>query len=86
MVIIKDMEMPRNCGLCKLQARLDDDYWHCMAGGFYIKPSEMDLRDGLCPLFEMPEMYRNKIDAFNKDEEHTGCTSDACPIEGVDQD
>ena len=57
-IYIKGMEMPRNCGECPF-LHPGTAYGKvfpcvCWAKGFPIKPSERDLRDGLCPLVKVP--------------------------------
>lgn len=66
-ILIKGMEMPKNCGECSF---LQESVWRgkmfpcvCVAGGFVVKPSETDLKDGLCPLVELPEKHGRLIDA-----------------------
>ena len=66
-IIVKGMEMPKNCGECSF---LQESVWRgkmfpcvCVAGGFVVKPSETDLKDGLCPLVELPEKHGRLIDA-----------------------
>lgn len=53
MVTIKDMEMPHTCGECRfLRPKSPYPCW-CYAGDFAVKPCEIDLRDGICPLKEV---------------------------------
>jgi len=63
-ILIKDMEMPKNCGECSFlyEGAFDGKIYPCVchAKGFLVKPSETDMRDGLCPLVEIK---RPKYDA-----------------------
>ena len=62
-VLIKGVKMPKTCGECVfLVERLIYPCW-CCAGDFAIKPSETDLRDGICPLVEVPTPHGRLIDA-----------------------
>lgn len=45
-----DMEMPKNCSECAMCMIIYRTCSWCMAGRFQVKYSELDLRDGLCPL------------------------------------
>lgn len=63
---MKGMEMPKTCGDCNF---LHESMWKgkiypcvCSAGGFVVKPSETDLRDGLCPLTEVKTPHGRLID------------------------
>lgn len=58
-IVIKGMEMPKNCGECKFCRMTYTQYGEifsadCTIKDFPIKWSELDLRDGLCPLIELP--------------------------------
>jgi len=46
------MEMPKTCGECRFLRPKSPYPCYCYANGMPIKPSETDLRDGLCPLKE----------------------------------
>lgn len=66
-IIVKGMEMPKTCGECSF---LQESVWKgelypcvCVAGGFVVKPSETDMKDGLCPLVALPEKHGRLIDA-----------------------
>jgi hypothetical protein len=56
-VLIRDMEIPKNCGECSFlyEGVFDGKIYPCVchAKGFPVKPSETDMRDGLCPLVEI---------------------------------
>ena len=65
-IIVKGMEMPKTCGECSF---LQESGWKgqmypcvCVAGGFVVKPSETDMKDGLCPLVKLPEKHGDLID------------------------
>ena len=45
-----DMEMPKNCGECPACMIVYKMCAYCMLGRFQVKYSELDLRDGICPL------------------------------------
>lgn len=72
-IIVRGMEMPKTCGECSF---LQESVWKgkmypcvCVAGGFVVKPSETDMKDGLCPLVALPEEHGDLIDrnALKKD-------------------
>ena len=58
-VYIKGMEMPGSCGECGFlnPGNYKGKEYPCVCdvGDFLVKPSETDLRDGLCPLVEVPD-------------------------------
>ena len=54
-VMIKTMEMPKTCGECLFRRPKQPYPCYCYAMQFPIKPSETDLRDGMCPLENAPE-------------------------------
>lgn len=58
-VYIKGMEMPGSCGECRFlnPGNYKGKEYPCVCdvGDFLVKPSETDLRDGLCPLVEVPD-------------------------------
>lgn len=58
-VYIKGMEMPGSCGECRFlnPGNYKGKEYPCVCdvGDFLVKPSETDLRDGLCPLVELPD-------------------------------
>lgn len=53
MVILEMKEMPKCCGKCGLCMVVKDLCAYCMATGLQVKYSELDLRDGMCPLREV---------------------------------
>ena len=57
-VIVKGMEMPKNCGECRLMV----DFW-CYAKTTNGQPGPifMDHRPDWCPLVPMPEQYIGSI-------------------------
>lgn len=55
--------MPRVCGDCRFCREEGRFPCYCVAGRFPIKPSETDLRDGICPLVEIPTPHGRLIDA-----------------------
>lgn len=65
-VYIKGMEMPGSCGECRFlnPGNYKGKEYPCVCdvGDFLVKPSETDLRDGLCPLVEVPD-HGDLIDA-----------------------
>lgn len=64
-VLIKGMEMPYGCFVCPF---MQPGFYKgvrlpcvCLANGnMPIKPSETDLRDGMCPLEEVKEGGKNE--------------------------
>ncbi|MBR2555438.1 MAG: hypothetical protein IKE94_11290 [Aeriscardovia sp.] len=58
-VLVPNVGMPESCAKCPLM--YEDEIFGkvypcvCHARGFIIKPSEIDMRDGLCPLVEVPD-------------------------------
>lgn len=61
--LVKGMEMPHSCGDCVLCRPKGPYPCYCYIKQFPIKPSETDLRDGLCPLVEVPTPHGRLIDA-----------------------
>ena len=62
-----DMPMPRYCGECPLCMIVHDTCAYCKAGGFQVKYSELDLKDGLCPLIEIkPTALEGGIKEYGK--------------------
>ena len=57
-VLIKDMEMPKACGLCPF-----DDYGYCTRAKRYSGGSATHGRASFCPLAELPEKHGRLIDA-----------------------
>lgn len=58
-ILIKGMEMPKNCGFCPFCRKTVTEWGSiysadCIIRKMPIKFSELDLRDGLCPLIELP--------------------------------
>lgn len=49
-MVVIDMDMPKNCGECPMCMVVKDVCSWCMAGRFPVKYTELDLRDGICPL------------------------------------
>jgi len=70
-ILIRGMEMPKTCGECRFCRPKPPYPCNCYAGDFLIKPSETDMRDGLCPLHELPE-HGDLIDrdAFRAENEY----------------
>lgn len=56
-VYINGMKMPGNCGecaFCRAAIWKGKEYpCVCLARNIVVKPSETDMRDGLCPLIEV---------------------------------
>ena len=80
-VLIRDMQMPSSCGECPLlyDGAFNGEPYPCVchAAGFLIKPSETDLRDGMCPLVYVPDDSRiTKVEAalYNIEEIHPNAT------------
>lgn len=48
-----NMNMPRFCSECPFVLMVKDTCAYCMATKYQIKISEVDLKDGLCPLMEV---------------------------------
>ena len=84
-VLIKGMKMPTCCEECQLmhEGYLYGKFFPCVCnaigGQMLIKPSEVDMRDGLCPLVEVPTPHGDLIDRdalglgeYEKVEEDTG--------------
>ena len=61
--LVKGMEMPHSCGDCVLCRPKGPYPCYCYIKQFPIKPSETDLRDGLCPLAEVPTPHGRLKDA-----------------------
>lgn len=66
-VLIKGMNMPKNCGSCPF---MREALWRgkvypyvCSVKALVIKPSEIIFRDGLCPLVDVPTPHGRLIDA-----------------------
>lgn len=60
-VVIKGMKMPKTCGECRFCRPKGPYPCNCYAGDFLVKPSETDMKDGMCPLelvFDMDELYK----------------------------
>ena len=83
-IIVKGMEMPKTCGECSF---LQESVWKgkmypcvCVAGGFVVKPSETDMKDGLCPLVELPEKHGRLIDADLLKNEYPHDTDSDYPV------
>ena len=81
-VYIKGMEMPKNCGFCPFCRKTVTEWGSiysadCIIRKMPIKFSELDLRDGLCPLIELPPhgdlIDRDKLEThhgwYNEDRE-----------------
>lgn len=66
-IYIKGMEMPKSCGECDYCHPTDKFPCWCYLVDIPIKPSETDLRDGLCPLIEVTEPHGRLIDADKLD-------------------
>ena len=49
-----DMKMPRKCKECPMCMEVRDTFAYCMLLGFQLKLTELDLKDGYCPLKEVP--------------------------------
>lgn len=80
-VLIKGIEMPKCCGDCRfMHAGVYDGreypcYCYATPSGMPIKPSETDIRDGLCPLVGLPTPHGRLvefIDVVVTDDEDTG--------------
>jgi len=50
MVILQMAAMPSSCGQCGLCMQVKNTCAYCMATGKQVKYSELDMRDGMCPL------------------------------------
>lgn len=78
-VYIKGMEMPGSCGECRFlnPGNYKGKEYPCVCdvGDFLVKPSETDLRDGLCPLVEVPD-HGDLIDRDEMLEKAGLCVSD----------
>ena len=57
-VLIKGMEMPKGCGLCRF-----DDYGYCTMTKQYSGGSATHGRASFCPLVELPKKHGRLIDA-----------------------
>lgn len=55
-----DIAMPRNCGSCPFMRPKPPYPCYCIVQQMPIKPSETDLRDGLCPLKEVKQNDTNR--------------------------
>jgi hypothetical protein len=61
-VIISDMNMPKSCKQCPVCMEVRDTFAYCMLLGFQLKLSELDLKDGYCPLKSTDEIKNELID------------------------
>ena len=66
-VLVKGMKMPKSCGRCPMMrpGNYKGQAFPCTCHAkdcFPIKPSELDLRDGLCPLVELHTPHGDLID------------------------
>lgn len=50
MIYLELQEMPKSCGECGLCMNVNNLCAYCMATGYQIKCTELDMRDGMCPL------------------------------------
>ena len=57
-VIVRGMEMPKGCGLCRF-----DDYGYCTMAKRYSGGSETHGIASFCPLVELPKKHGRLIDA-----------------------
>ena len=60
-MVLLDMDMPSNCGSCPMCMIIQGALSYCMAGRFRVKLSELDLRDGICPLQELDNLKSAKF-------------------------
>lgn len=58
-VIIKGMELPKNCRKCLMREPLSD---YCELLLRYLDGEELNSRDVDCPLVELPEKHGDLID------------------------
>ncbi len=56
MAVLIDMDMPRFCWECPFLMLVKDTCAYCMATKYQLKMTELDLRDGMCPLQDVPDM------------------------------
>ena len=80
-VLIRDMAMPKNCGFCPFCRKTVTEWGSiysadCIIRKMRIKFSELDLRDGLCPLVELPP-HGDLIDRDALNNAFTGMRFDA---------
>ncbi len=66
MAIIIDMDMPKSCYECPMCMIVRGMCAYCMAGRFQVKYSELDLRDGICPLKESSDKPIGKWEIKDK--------------------
>lgn len=62
-VVVRGMKMPESCGKCGFCLKVENLCVYCMATGYQIKYGETDLRDGCCPISELPPKHGRLIDA-----------------------
>ena len=62
---IKGAEMPKTCGDCRFLVGYGKFPCYCAVGDFPIKPSEADMRDGICPLVEVKTPHGRLVDFGN---------------------
>lgn len=60
---IRGAEMPKTCGDCRFLVGYGEFPCYCAVGDFSVKPSETDMRDGICPLVEVKVPHGRLIDA-----------------------
>ena len=76
-ILIKGMKMPKNCCQCPMMrpGNYKGHAFPCTCHAkdcFPIKPSELDLRDGLCPLVEIkPHGRLIDADALKQKKKHS---------------
>lgn len=52
MIYLELEKMPKSCGECGLCMNVNNLCAYCMATGYQIKYTELDMRDGMCPLID----------------------------------
>lgn len=55
MAVIIDMNIPKYCKQCPMCMEVRDTFAYCMLLGYQLKITELDLKDGYCPLKEVKE-------------------------------
>ena len=88
-VLVKGMKMPKSCGRCPMMrpGNYKGQAFPCTCHAkdcFPIKPSELDLRDGLCPLVELHTPHGDLIDRdilLSSENQHYEIHSDSYYVE-----
>ena len=78
-VLIKGVEMPKGCGLCRF-----DDYGFCTITAQYTGGSAARGVASFCPLVGLPEHHGDLIDADDLKEHLYQCETNGRPLHVMD--